>query len=223
MRILILASGGGGSLRFLYRALPLIGAASRVVGVIADRDCGAVASARTLGLPTVVVAYERSAPAALREAIVRLAPDIVVTNFHKLIDAETLKLARFINLHYSLLPAFAGLFPLQVVRAARQAGAGFIGATCHEVDESVDGGPILGQAMFPADWNHDDSEILDLTFRSAGLVLLSCLQAIEDQPAVSSEITICGQTVSINPGLSADHDLFDETFWRAVKAGNLPA
>jgi phosphoribosylglycinamide formyltransferase-1 len=53
---------------------------------------------------------------------------------------------RLINIHPSLLPAFAGLNTHQ---RAIDAGCQFAGATVHRVTAELDHGPILAQAVVP--------------------------------------------------------------------------
>jgi phosphoribosylglycinamide formyltransferase-1 len=53
---------------------------------------------------------------------------------------------RMINVHPSLLPAFAGLGPIQ---QALDYGVKVLGVTVHFVDEAVDSGPIVLQEAFP--------------------------------------------------------------------------
>ena len=60
---------------------------------------------------------------------------------------------RIINIHPSLLPAFPGL---NVQKRALEYGARFSGCTVHFVNEEVDGGPIILQAVVPI--FDDDSE-----------------------------------------------------------------
>ena len=53
---------------------------------------------------------------------------------------------RILNIHPSLLPAFPGL---DGQRQALEWGAKFSGCTVHIADESLDGGPIILQAVVP--------------------------------------------------------------------------
>ncbi len=53
---------------------------------------------------------------------------------------------RLLNIHPSLLPAFAGLHTQQRALAA---GCRFVGATVHQVTAELDHGPILAQAVVP--------------------------------------------------------------------------
>ena len=68
----------------------------------------------------------------------RILPDALVQHYR----------GRIINTHFSLLPAFPGVRPLS---DALDAGARFVGATIHEVDQHVDGGAIVAQCMLPVE------------------------------------------------------------------------
>ncbi len=61
---------------------------------------------------------------------------------------------RIINIHPSLLPSFPGL---NVQKRALEYGVRFSGCTVHYVNEEVDGGPIISQAMVPV--LDDDDEV----------------------------------------------------------------
>ena len=53
---------------------------------------------------------------------------------------------RILNIHPSLLPAFPGL---EAQRQALEYGVKFTGCTVHFVDENLDAGPIVAQAVVP--------------------------------------------------------------------------
>ena len=53
---------------------------------------------------------------------------------------------RVLNIHPSLLPAFPGL---EAQRQALEHGVKFTGCTVHFVDENLDAGPIIAQAVVP--------------------------------------------------------------------------
>jgi phosphoribosylglycinamide formyltransferase-1 len=63
---------------------------------------------------------------------------------------------RILNIHPSLLPAFPGL---DAQHQAIRHGVKFSGCTVHFVDEGVDSGPILKQAVVPVE-DHDTAESL---------------------------------------------------------------
>ena len=66
---------------------------------------------------------------------------------------------KIINIHPSLLPAFPGL---NVQQKAIDGGVKFSGCTVHFVDETVDAGPIILQAVVPV---HQDDSAETLTQR----------------------------------------------------------
>ena len=63
---------------------------------------------------------------------------------------------RILNIHPSLLPAFPGL---ESQRQALEHGAKFAGCTVHFVDENLDAGPIVLQAVVPIE-DADTAETL---------------------------------------------------------------
>jgi len=63
---------------------------------------------------------------------------------------------RIINVHPSLLPAFAGLMDLAVHQAVLDAGVKETGCTVHYVTEEVDAGPIIVQKTCPV-FERDDA------------------------------------------------------------------
>jgi phosphoribosylglycinamide formyltransferase-1 len=56
---------------------------------------------------------------------------------------------RLLNVHPSLLPAFAGLMNRKVHEAVLASGVSETGCTIHQVTEEVDGGPIVLQKRCP--------------------------------------------------------------------------
>jgi len=68
---------------------------------------------------------------------------------------------RIMNIHPSLLPAFAGLQGMQVHEAAIAAGVKVAGCTVHFVTGDVDAGPIIIQRAIPVH-EGDNAETLSL-------------------------------------------------------------
>ena len=84
------------------------------------------------------------------------APDaVVLAGFMRVLGAAFVEhyCGRLINVHPSLLPAFAGL---HTHRRALEAGVKWHGATVHLVTPEVDAGPIVDQAVVPV--LDDDTE-----------------------------------------------------------------
>ncbi len=63
---------------------------------------------------------------------------------------------RILNIHPSLLPAFPGLHPH---RQALDHGVKYSGCTVHFVDDTLDGGPIIAQAVVPVLSGDDEATL----------------------------------------------------------------
>ncbi|MBT2558735.1 hypothetical protein J7E24_13130 [Hymenobacter sp. ISL-91] len=224
IKIAFLASGNGGTLRFIHQANQRLQLGLQVVAVVADRPCGALDYAQVAGIAAVQVPYTRKSPSALREALLEIKPDFVVTTVHKILDPETLALlpaGRFINLHYSLLPAFRGLIGMETVAQAKALNVPIVGATCHEVEEEVDAGKCLAQFAVGVDWQRDSlQEVYELVFRGAGLVLLQgLLMNAGRKPLPLGAAVDWLRPVLFSPALYFDASRLDEAFWQELKAG----
>jgi phosphoribosylglycinamide formyltransferase-1 len=151
--LVVLISGRGSNLRAIVEACAAEGWPARIAGVISHRaDAAGLAFAAERGIPTVVVehrAYEDRAAFddALAAAIDACTPDgIVLAGFMRILgDAFVQRYAgKLINVHPSLLPAFAGL---HTHRRALEEGCTVAGATVHFVTPRLDHGPIVAQAV----------------------------------------------------------------------------
>jgi phosphoribosylglycinamide formyltransferase-1 len=137
------------------------------VVVITDRaDAAVVSRAESLGVPVVPLdpgtrrgkwtpAGIDALEAALREHRVEA---VCLAGFMRILPGEIVRRfpGRILNIHPSLLPSFPGLHPQ---RQALQAGAKVSGCTVHLVDEGVDTGPIVMQAVVPV-LDDDDEDTL---------------------------------------------------------------
>lgn len=222
-QLAFLVSGGGGTLRLVHHAVRRLQLPWEICLVLADRPCGALAYAAAQQLPAVQVAYSRQTPEALQAALQQAQPDVVVLAFDRILDAATLALfpGQFINVHYSLLPAFAGLVGMKTLEQARAQQVRILGATCHEVTEQVDGGPVLAQCALPVDWQHDTSAALhQVLFRGAGLVLLqSLLQRLGGTEVAGQEqLRYLHKTLLCSPPLTFEAALLTEEFWQQVSS-----
>jgi phosphoribosylglycinamide formyltransferase 1 len=90
-------------------------------------------------------AYDRVVVAALNEARVDL---VCLAGFMRLLSPYFVAAfrGRILNIHPSLLPAFPGL---ESQRQALDYGVKFSGCTVHFVDENLDAGPVIAQAIVP--------------------------------------------------------------------------
>ena len=131
---------------------------ARVACVIASRpDAAGLNIAADAGVPTAVVDAKRASREAFEvELIARIdahRPDcIALAGFMRVLsEAFVHRYAdRMLNIHPSLLPAFAGL---DTHRRALDAGVRVHGATVHFVSPMVDAGPIVAQAVVAVEAN----------------------------------------------------------------------
>jgi phosphoribosylglycinamide formyltransferase-1 len=92
-------------------------------------------------------AYDKLVVAALEEKKVDL---VCLAGYMRLLSPQFVAAfrGRILNIHPSLLPAFPGL---ESQRQALEHGAKFAGCTVHFVDENLDAGPIVLQAVVPVE------------------------------------------------------------------------
>jgi phosphoribosylglycinamide formyltransferase-1 len=154
-RIVILISGRGSNMEAIVEACAAQSWPARVAAVISNRaDAAGLDYAAARGITTAVVEHRAYADrerfdAALAEAIDAHAPDVVVlAGFMRILTAGFVQryAGRLLNIHPSLLPAFAGLHTHQ---RAIEAGCKLAGATVHYVTAELDHGPIVAQAAVP--------------------------------------------------------------------------
>ena len=221
-RIVFLCSGGGGNLRFLAQAAAL-GAlpGATIAAVLSDRECPANRFARERCLPTQVLDFTDKEQHAVVEVLAALAPDIIVTNVHKILAPSVIEAsaARLINLHYSLLPAYGGLIGIRPVETALADGVKFIGVTAHEVEVKVDAGRPIVQAVVPTRPGDSAETVMDTIFRCGCLALLEALIApARPESAETTRLPINGRDVCFNPALSFSTDVFGGLFWQTLAA-----
>src|SRR5579862_2266546 len=156
-RIGVLLSGRGSN----FEALTASARAGRipnaeiVIAVSNREDAPGIEKAHTLGIEARVIAskglereaYDRLVAAALREKNVDL---VCLAGYMRLLSPFFVEAFRnrILNIHPSLLPAFPGLEPQ---RQALEHGVKFSGCTVHFVDENLDAGPIILQAVVPVE------------------------------------------------------------------------
>src|SRR5690242_7489196 len=160
--IAVLLSGRGSN----FEALADSVAAGRIPNaeialVLSNReDAQGIVKARQRGLETRVIpskgmereAYDKLVVAALKEKDVDL---VCLAGYMRLLSPYFVAAFpnRILNIHPSLLPAFPGL---ESQRQALEYGVKFAGCTVHFVDENLDAGPIVLQAVVPV--RDDDTD-----------------------------------------------------------------
>ncbi|MDP2256677.1 MAG: phosphoribosylglycinamide formyltransferase [Polaromonas sp.] len=157
--IVILISGGGSNMAAIAKTAQKEAwqekRGLRIAAVISNQaDAQGLVLAKSLGLATDLVSHRgfdsrEAFDAALAARIDLHAPQLVVlAGFMRILTPGFVKhyAGRLINIHPSLLPAFAGLHTHQ---RAIDAGCQVAGATVHQVTAELDHGAILAQAVVP--------------------------------------------------------------------------
>ena len=217
MKISFLVSGGGGNLKFLHESL-LQGFIKNVeLSVVADRECDALRFARENSVDSYLIEFSRSNPESLRETLYSIDPDVVVSSWNKIIDVDTVKAfeTKLINLHYSLLPAFGSLIGVAPIKQAYEKGCRYIGPSCHYVDEGVDTGQIIAQAIFKTDISYQ--EAVSTMFQTGCITLLNAITQITNEDILGEAIRTSDQNYdNYNPALNFNLARFDIYFWNKL-------
>src|SRR5438309_9534496 len=198
-RIGVLLSGRGSNFEALAdsvasRRIPN----AQIALVLSNREAAAgIDRARARGLATRILpskglereAYDRLVVAALNEAKVDL---VCLAGYMRLLSPYFVSAfpQGILNIHLSLLPSFPGL---EAQKQALDYGVKFAGCTVHFVDENLDAGPIVAQAIVaiePGDTEETlAARILTEEHRiytEAVRLVLSGKFRIEDRPVLPS-------------------------------------
>jgi len=167
VRIGILVSGRGSNMVSIIKACSEGRIDGEVVTVISDNlDAPALAKAHSLGVEAVyidpspgkVVLKGEGETRYIEHLLSRNVDLVCLAGFMRIIKYGFLNQfkGRIMNIHPSLLPSFPGL---EAQKQAVDYGVRFSGCTVHFVDESVDEGPIILQAVVPV-FQNDTPESL---------------------------------------------------------------
>ena len=150
----ILLSGRGSNFEAIARNVQAGRIPAEIAVVISNKaDAKGLVTAREMGLATRVItskgkereAFDREVVAVLREFQVDL---VCLAGFMRILSPYFIREfpQRILNIHPALLPAFPGE---EAQRQALEYGVKFGGCTVHLVDEGVDSGPVVCQAVVP--------------------------------------------------------------------------
>lgn len=181
LKVVVLISGGGSNLKALLDATVDPSYPVSIVAVGSDTDAAGLRFAEAAGVPTFVVRpADYPSRAAWGEA---LSEQISQFGVHTEASADAQGLSsvadrglvvsaglmrilpagfvndfspRLMNTHPALLPLFPGA---HAVRDALAAGAVETGVTVHVIDEGVDTGPVLRQALVAIEANESESDL----------------------------------------------------------------
>ena len=164
-RIGLLLSGRGSNFEALAESVKAGRIPNAEIAMVISNREGApgIDRARARGISTRVIpskglereTYDRQVAAVLDEHNVDL---ICLAGYMRLLSPYFVAKFpnRILNIHPSLLPSFPGL---ESQRQALEYGVKFAGCTVHFVDENLDAGPIILQAVVPV-FDADDEHAL---------------------------------------------------------------
>jgi methionyl-tRNA formyltransferase len=163
-----------------------------VIAVVTRPDAAAGRGRKTMRSPVGQLADEHGIPVFTPakpsdpdfvSQLTQLAPDVCpVVAYGALLPQPVLDIPRFgwINLHFSLLPAWRGAAPVQ---AAIAAGDEITGASTFLLDAGMDTGPVLGVVTERVRATDTTGDLLTRLASSGADLLAATLDAIEDGTA----------------------------------------
>ena len=161
-RIAVLLSGRGSNFEAIAESVRAGRIRDAEVAVVVSNreSAGGIEKARQRGIEAVVIPskgkqreeYDREVVALLKEKRIDL---VCLAGFMRLLSPYFVQEFRhhILNIHPALLPSFPGL---EAQKQALEWGVKFSGCTVHLVDEHLDAGPIICQAVVPVE--DDDTE-----------------------------------------------------------------
>ncbi len=199
-RIAVLLSGRGSNFEALAdsvsaRRIPH----AEIAVVVSNReDAQGIVKARERGIEARTIpskglereVYDKLVVAALQEKNVDL---VCLAGYMRLLSPYFV--AAFpngiLNIHPSLLPAFPGL---ESQRQALEHGAKFTGCTVHFVDENLDAGPIVLQAVVPIQDGDTESTLSERILREEHRIYSQAVRIV-----LEGRYRIDGRRVLITP------------------------
>lgn len=156
-KIAVLISGGGSNLLSIINQIEEGNINAKIHCVISDRESAkGLLKAKEKGIDTFVISkkkYGTKTSEKILELLREKVDLIVLAGYLSILDGEILKefKNKIINIHPSLIPSFSGngMYGIKVHEAAIKKGIKFSGCTVHFVNEEVDGGAIINQALVP--------------------------------------------------------------------------
>lgn len=199
VRIGVLVSGRGSNLQAIIDTIGKGQLAAEVSVVISDQaGAYSLERARKHNIPAVHISakghkgkrdeYDALLVKELRNRGVEL---VCLAGFMRIITPVLIQAFpnRILNIHPSLLPAFPGL---HVQKAAIDHGAKFSGCTVHFVDEGMDTGPIVIQAVVPVLDNDTEDSLSERILKQEHKIYSRAIQLYAE-----GKLTVAGRRVLV--------------------------
>lgn len=208
VRIAVLVSGRGSNLQAIIDNIEKDLLRAEIAVVISDQpDAFSLERARKHNIPAVHISakgykgkreeYDALLVKELRKHQVEL---VCLAGFMRIITPTLIKAFpnRILNIHPALLPAFPGL---HVQKAAIEHGVRFSGCTVHFVDEGMDTGPIIIQAVVPNLDNDTEDSLSERILRQEHNIYSRAIQLYAE-----GRLKIVGRRVIVVNGKTATDD-----------------
>jgi len=179
MKITLLCSGNGGNLRALKVFVDYLAEMFDLrisLSCLVDRPCGAADFANHNGIPCQMLSHPRGDSSNFIMTLKQEMPDLILTNIHKILDDSYVTIFGNVsfNLHYSLLPKYAGEIGENPIRFAYILDE-FLGTTLHLVNRIVDSGEILIQSRVKSSDVKSFQDALNVCFTLGTLQIISLI------------------------------------------------
>ncbi|MDH4161251.1 MAG: phosphoribosylglycinamide formyltransferase [Nitrospirota bacterium] len=208
IKIGVLVSGRGSNLQAVIDNIGNGSLTAEVAVVISDQaDAYALERARTHNIPAVHISardykgkreeYDGLLVQELRKHGVDL---VILAGFMRIITGTLVKAFpnRIMNIHPALLPSFPGL---HVQKAAIDHGVKFSGCTVHFVDEGMDTGPIIIQAIVPVLDNDTEDTLAARILKQEHRIFSRAIQLFAE-----GKLTVEGRIVKVAGGRTESDD-----------------
>ena len=221
LNIAILASGSGTNAQAMIDKAAQGTLDVSIALIVCNRPgAGVIARAEKAGIPCLVLdhtnfpdraSFDARMVKALREAGVEL---VVLAGYMRLLTPVFLEAfaGRVINIHPALLPSFPGVHG---GADAVNYGVKVSGCTVHFVEEKVDSGPVLIQAVVPVNAGESEDDLMNRIHVMEHRIYPQAIQWL-----AQGRIDVQGRQVHLKPGssLRAPHD-GDWLVWPPLEQG----
>jgi phosphoribosylglycinamide formyltransferase-1 len=188
-KIVVLVSGRGTNLQALIDAIENKKINARIVAVISNRkNVPAIQRAEKHGIDTFHVIAKKGEKREeydrrIDQIVEKTGADLIVlAGFLRVLSPWFVRKysGKIINIHPSLLPAFAGLYGENVHKAVLKRGCKITGCTVHFVTEELDSGPILIQRCVEVEENDTADTLAARVLKEEHRAMVDAVRLISD-------------------------------------------
>ena len=208
LQIAALASGTGSNVRSILAAITAGKLDARMRLVLSNNpDAGVLAIAKEAGVPVWAQSHKayadrESFDQAVLDAILESGADtVVLAGYMRLLGPFFVRRfeGRILNIHPAVLPSFSG------IKGARDAlgyGVRFSGPTVHFVNEEMDNGPVIIQAVVPVSCTDTEETLMKRIHAMEHRIYPQALQWLGE-----GRLQVEGRKVRLLPGVSGGREL----------------